>query len=312
MAIRSRVFARLLALSAALVRLVSTVALPSATAEDVVAGGPRLPLGPAGLTEQRTSLELTPGLVLTRINRGSADPLSGWTVTAAWEETESAAQATATRLTAAGFTPTVLRVDERAPDDPASGPLGYAVRVGTFAALEAATPLQRELVAAGFSGAGVDFTGEDGSPTSGPWSIDVLRVDHARFGGALRSALANQQIAGGKSRLSQIATREAALAGVNGGYFVVGPTDGTPGDLAGIAVQDGALVSEAVNGRSMASIASPAWSAPAASPGRCRRTCPSTTSPARTRTSSSCTGPSMAAPRRPGRASRPPWPRMGG
>jgi len=143
----------------------------------------------------------------------------------------------------------VLRVDERAPDDPASGPLGYAVRVGTFATLEAATPLQRELVAAGFSGAGVDFTGEDGGPTSGPWSIEVLRVDHARFGGALRSALANQQIAGGKSRLSQIATREAALAGVNGGYFVVGPTDGTPGDLAGIAVQDGALVSEAVNGR---------------------------------------------------------------
>ena len=249
MTMRSRVFARLFALSAALLSLASTVALPSATAEDGLAGGLPLPLGPAGLAEQRTSMELAPGLVLTRINRGNPDPASGWTVTAAWEETESAAQATAARVTAAGFTPTVLRVDQRAPDDPASGPLGYAVRVGTFATLEAATPLRGELVAAGFSGAGVDFTGEDGGATSGPWSIDVLRVEHARFGGALRSALPNQQIAAGKSRLSQIVTREAALAGVNGGYFVVGPTDGTPGDAAGIAVHDGALVSEAVNGR---------------------------------------------------------------
>ncbi|MDQ3575530.1 MAG: phosphodiester glycosidase family protein, partial [Actinomycetota bacterium] len=39
------------------------------------------------------------------------------------------------------------------------------------------------------------------------------------------------------------------LAAINGGYFVIGPSDGTPGDLAGISVLDASLVSEAVNGR---------------------------------------------------------------
>jgi len=49
--------------------------------------------------------------------------------------------------------------------------------------------------------------------------------------------------------LTSISTRESALAAVNGGYFVIGPNDGTPGDLAGISVLDGELVSEAVDGR---------------------------------------------------------------
>ncbi len=53
----------------------------------------------------------------------------------------------------------------------------------------------------------------------------------------------------GLERLTSIAARTGALASVNGGYFVIGAADGTPGDLAGISVLDGNLVSEAVNGR---------------------------------------------------------------
>ena len=48
-------------------------------------------------------------------------------------------------------------------------------------------------------------------------------------------------------RLSEIAERTGALAAVNGGYFVIGPADGTPGDFAGISVLGGDLVKEAVN-----------------------------------------------------------------
>jgi hypothetical protein len=43
--------------------------------------------------------------------------------------------------------------------------------------------------------------------------------------------------------------RTRALAGVNGGYFVVTGADGTEGDLAGISVIGGVPLSEAVNGR---------------------------------------------------------------
>lgn len=40
-----------------------------------------------------------------------------------------------------------------------------------------------------------------------------------------------------------------SLAAVNGRYFVIGSADGTPGDLAGVSILDGHLVSEAVDGR---------------------------------------------------------------
>jgi len=53
----------------------------------------------------------------------------------------------------------------------------------------------------------------------------------------------------GRETVSSIDARTGALAGVNGGYFVIGSGDGTPGDLAGISVLSGELVSEAVNGR---------------------------------------------------------------
>jgi hypothetical protein len=49
--------------------------------------------------------------------------------------------------------------------------------------------------------------------------------------------------------LSDLAHRTGAVAALNGGYFVIGPGDGTPGDLAGISMLDGELVSEAVGDR---------------------------------------------------------------
>lgn len=49
--------------------------------------------------------------------------------------------------------------------------------------------------------------------------------------------------------LTSISARTGSLAAINGGYFVIGAADGTPGDLAGISVLDGDLISEAVDGR---------------------------------------------------------------
>jgi hypothetical protein len=88
------------------------------------------------------------------------------------------------------------------------------------------------------------FTAEDGGPTSGPWVVHVLSADPRR----VTPALSNDEVVG-RETLSSLSARTGALAGVNGGYFVIGDADGTPGDLAGSSILDGGLVSEAVDGR---------------------------------------------------------------
>ncbi|GAA3292921.1 hypothetical protein GCM10020295_13450 [Streptomyces cinereospinus] len=130
------------------------------------------------------------------------------------------------------------------------------VRVGRYAGEAAAEQAAKELAARGLPGGTVQHTGEDGHPTTGPWSLDVLVLDPARFRGRLRSELADG-IVPGRETTSAMARRTGALAAVNGGYFVIGGPHtapgnwvaGTDGDPAGISVVDGVLVSEAVNGR---------------------------------------------------------------
>ena len=92
------------------------------------------------------------------------------------------------------------------------------------------------------------FTAEDGGPTSGPWVVHVLSVDPRAYRGQIAPVLANDAVVD-RETVSSLSARLGALAGVNGGYFVIGAADGTPGDLAGSSILDGALVSEAVDGR---------------------------------------------------------------
>jgi exopolysaccharide biosynthesis protein len=103
------------------------------------------------------------------------------------------------------------------------------------------------LRAAGFTVRGAVFTAEDGDRTSGPWVVHVLSVERGAYR-RVQAALANDVVVD-RERLSSLANRKGALAAVNGGYFVIGAADGTPGDLAGTSILDGELVSEAVDGR---------------------------------------------------------------
>ncbi len=77
--------------------------------------------------------------------------------------------------------------------------------------------------------------------------MNVLDIELHRFSGELVPELGTH-IVPGLETLTDIAARTDPLAAVNGGYFVIEPIDGTPGDLAGISVLDGHLISEAVNG----------------------------------------------------------------
>jgi len=207
-----------------------------------------LPLGTPNLTESRQSTQVTPGVIHTVIVRGKRSDRDVYTVDVAFQATFQAAQEIADSLSSQGYQPYIQPVVERALDDLKPGLFGYLVRVGAFTKEAEAMNLREQLAAAEYSGVRVVYTGEDGGKTTGPWVVNVLEIDPAQFKGKVAAALATE-IVPEREPLTQISARTQALAAVNGGYFVIEPSDGTPGDLAGISVIDGELVSEAVNGR---------------------------------------------------------------
>jgi hypothetical protein len=240
-------------------RLLTTVAVAAAAVTLAAPGGTGdpsreepLPLGPPGLSEERSTQQVAPGVGYTRIVRGEPSPQDFYTVDVAFRAERSDAEAVAADLRADGHEPTILRISERAPDDPQRGPLGWLVRVGSFPTEAEATALRDRLTAEGYAGTRVVFSGEDGGRTTGPWVVHVLELDarhmHAQRGPNLDAELATG-IVPERELLSELARRTGALASLNGGYFVIGPADGTPGDLAGISMLDGELVSESVGDR---------------------------------------------------------------
>lgn len=221
--------------------------LAAATPAAALPAGP-LDLGRAGLQESRFARAIAPGADYMRIARGYSSRRDAWTVDVGFTATRAEAEALRDRARAFGYRVSVRRIARRAPDDPTPGPLGFLVRGASFATEAEATTLRGWLIVDGFARSRVIYTGEDGRPTSGPWVIHVLEVDPALYAGRVDVELASQ-IVPGRELLTALARRTGAAASINGGYFVIGDADGTPGDLAGISVVDGALVSEAVNGR---------------------------------------------------------------
>ena len=219
----------------------------AAAAPEKPSGG--LPLGSSGLKETRTTERVAPGVTYTKIERGHQSEKDFYTVDVAFKGDRASAEKIAARLRSDGYEPVIVVVSDRAPDDPQGGPLGYLVRVGSFSTQTGADALNTELTTKkGYTGLRTVYTGEDGGETTGPWVVHVLRVDPDRYDGTLEPELATQ-IVPERELLTGISARTGSLAAINGGYFVIGAADGTPGDLAGISVLDGGLVSEAVDGR---------------------------------------------------------------
>jgi len=108
----------------------------------------------------------------------------------------------------------------------------------------------------------IRFKSENGYPTNGPYDISILEIDLNKYKGDIKSALAKGKIKSldtttsiaeshnkitGEGEGSQNSVMNIAHA-INGGYFVFNESIGTTGDLAGISVINGTLVSEARNG----------------------------------------------------------------
>jgi hypothetical protein len=223
---------------------------------------PHVDVGPSDLPETRRTKTIQPGVTLTRIARGASDATLFWTNEIAIPATSSSpdpdapprsisdrasAEAEANRLQAKGFTARVEEVDQPQTADVPAGVLGYRVRVGHFAGQADADANKARLAAAGETASSI-YTGWDGNPRDrGPWHLNVLRIDPYRFTGHLTGSFGPDLY--NRETTSQLARAAASTAAVNGGFFVLDPASGAPGDPAGGGVYDGRVLSEPVNGR---------------------------------------------------------------
>ncbi|WP_340559769.1 phosphodiester glycosidase family protein [Streptomyces sp. GSL17-111] len=213
-----------------------------------------LPLGPADLAEHRTVTPLAPGVEHLAIRRGDASPDEHWTLTVGLGTSEAEVAELRRRVREAGHTPVLSEVVGADPGRrDGTGP-GTLVRVGAYAGEGEADEVREELAEAGVR-TKQQHTSGDGRVATGPWSVHVLVIDPEEFDGRLTAELAAGTVAG-RETVTSLVSRTGALAGVNGGFFVLGERDrpgqgiaGTEGDLAGVSVIRGELLSEAVNGR---------------------------------------------------------------
>ncbi|CAH0280067.1 hypothetical protein SRABI83_03897 [Arthrobacter sp. Bi83] len=223
----------------------------------------KLDLGASDLPEKRADTTLAPGLTRTSITRGAPDASLFWTAEVAIpanspdpDAPASAlsdqvhAQAVAAKLQAAGIQARVEHVQSPQLAD-AGGDLGYRVRAGQFPSKADGTATVAQIKAAGYASS-VLYTGWDGDAetsgqTRGPWKLEVLTIDPKKFRGELSSSFGpNLQ---DRETTSALAAADGALAATNGGYFVLDPKAGAPGDPAGTAVANGKILSEPVGDR---------------------------------------------------------------
>lgn len=132
--------------------------------------------------------------------------------------------------------------------------LGGPVNAAYVIVYSDALPSEAEAVATrqAWSQTGCDFHVQDMAfePGSGPapLSINLLVVDPDEFDGTIEIALADDTVAG-RAKTSLVARQSKAVAAINGSFFVEYARDGLPGDVAGLLVLDGEIVSEGINGR---------------------------------------------------------------
>jgi exopolysaccharide biosynthesis protein len=265
---RSVITALAVSLAAAFLAPVdASTAAPTPPAPDHQAPTPsqftHLNLGAQDLPESRNVTTIAPGLTRTAITRGTPNADFAWTAEVAIPSTspdpdapasalatEVQAHAVANKLQAAGVVARVEHVQSPQLAD-AGGDLGYRVRAGAFPTKADGASTVAKIKAAGFASS-VIYTGWDGDEgtsetTRGPWNLQVLTIDPKEYRGQLTSSFG--PTLEDRETTSQLSAAAGALAGVNGGFFVMDPNAGAPGDPAGTTVNDGKVLREPVGDR---------------------------------------------------------------
>ncbi|MFJ7159817.1 phosphodiester glycosidase family protein [Streptomyces sp. NPDC101118] len=242
---------------AAAVALTSLAVLPpgaSAVAED--SGGTALHL-PMDLAEVQT---LAPGVTYQRFHQGKAlddrwsvelqIPYDGGT---SWRVGNSKwAQELVGKLAGDGFAGLVESRDVPVLTGGGGTLSEHAVRVGRFLPdnQAGADRLKGWLETAGYPGRTI-YTAQDGSSTTGPWQVQVVKVDPTA---AVAFKAVHGQDLGTTQTVRDMARAAGALVAVNGSEFDIKSTgnpdhSGYDGDPEGLYVQGNSILSEANNGR---------------------------------------------------------------
>ncbi|MGF3104058.1 phosphodiester glycosidase family protein [Rossellomorea sp. DUT-2] len=220
---------------------------------DAKAANPQenLSIGKNNLPESRITKQLAKGVTYTDITRGYYSDKAYYTVDVAFFDAKEKADTLIQELKEKGYQAKLHKVENKHSPftDVKEKKIGYVIRTGDFKEEKSANELADQLKAQGFEKARATFSEYDGTTKStGPWQIDVLEIDPEEFQGELTNSLAKNKVTG-RETVSSMVNRTQALAGINGGYFVVGSADGIPGDPAGVSVVNGQLVSEAIGDR---------------------------------------------------------------
>lgn len=207
----------------------------------------KLQLGMPNLNEKRSIQKISSGMTYTKIERGQ--PSNHYTVEVGFFENKATARKLIKKLAINDFSFSILPIQNDHFNDISKDIIGYSVRSGNYKKEAEAELVRTQLSVKGFSGK-VIYNGFDGSSTktTGPWNIHILEINQNVSDG-LFITLANEKVSG-KETVSSMAARSNARAAINGGYFVMKKSEGTTGDLAGISIINGEIISEGTNRRS--------------------------------------------------------------
>lgn len=79
--------------------------------------------------------------------------------------------------------------------------------------------------------------------SSGPWVVHVVEIDPGQFDGGMMVGKTTGAVAG-RGKVSDLARQFDAIVAINGGYFVMEPTDGIVGEPTSLSIFSHALQSE--------------------------------------------------------------------
>jgi exopolysaccharide biosynthesis protein len=239
-----------LAIAAALT--LTTLPAASVAAEQASVRFPsaKFPLGTRPVPT-KTMTTVAQGIDLYDVKAGTST--DGYTVTVLMPSgrdygTLPTAEAKAAEVEAIGETPSVQEVVRPSVADAPSQTV-YMVRVGlwSFKDKKKAEEMAKKLKDGGLK-VKVDYVGDDGLKTTGPWNVKVAMIDAKAFRGSYAASLGTSVAA--RETVSSMAKAAGAVVGVNGGFFNIHTAKALRGEPVGASVVAGRLLSEAVPGRS--------------------------------------------------------------
>ncbi|MFI6790120.1 phosphodiester glycosidase family protein [Nonomuraea sp. NPDC050383] len=243
---------RTLAAGLSLAAALTVTTAPVAAADQVSVRFPsaKFPLG-TQLVPTKKQTSVAQGIDLYDVQAGRAT--DGYTVSVLMPSgrdygMRQTAESVLAEVEAAGETATLVEVVRPSVADAPSQTV-YMVRVGTWKLEEKkkADEMVAKLKDAGLKSR-VDYVGDDGHDTTGPWNVKVMMIDARTFRGSYASSLGTSVAA--REKVSAMAKAAHAVAAVNGGFFNIHTAKNLQGEPVGASVVAGKLLSEAVPGRS--------------------------------------------------------------